>query len=62
MIKKCGYEYNEKDDIYWNNEEFVLEAIKVDGWSLGCASEKLKNDKEFIFKALKNHSKVYSSF
>ena len=44
---------NRKDDIYWTDKKFVLEAVKNDGHLLNFASRDLLNDKEIIFQGHK---------
>ena len=53
LIKIGRYSYDENHDIYWNDKEFVLKAVKNNGWSSNYASRKLLNDKEFILEATK---------
>ena len=38
-----------------NDKEFVLKAVKQDGWTLYHASKELKNDKEFVLEAVKQN-------
>ena len=37
-----------------NNREIVLTAVKVAGYAIIYASEKLKNDREIALEAIKN--------
>ncbi|WP_064581203.1 DUF4116 domain-containing protein [Streptobacillus moniliformis] len=39
----------------WNNKDFVLEAVKNNGWALEYASKELKNDKEAVMAAVKQN-------
>lgn len=44
----------------WNNKELVLEAIKNNGWSLRYASDRLKNDNNFLLELLELYNiKLY---
>ena len=54
-IKHFEYKYDKKDEFYWNDKKFVLEAIKIDKWCLCYASEQLQNDREIIIEHLKNY-------
>ena len=54
-IKNVVYCYNKNHDIYWNNKEFVLKAIKIYGCGLKYASEELQNNKEVVLKAVKKN-------
>jgi hypothetical protein len=45
----------------WSDKEFILEAVKQNGYSLKYASKELKNDKEVVLEAVKqNGDSLYS--
>ena len=53
-IRTYSYIYEEKDNIYWTDKEFVLRAVKIRGYALRNASKELTNHKNIVIEALKN--------
>ena len=50
----------EKNIEDWNNFDFVLSKVKINGWALEYASKKLKNNEEIVNEAIKqNGSALY---
>jgi len=47
--------------LFWNEREFVLEAVKQDGRALGYASEELRTDREVVLEAMKNGGSLYEA-
>ena len=39
----------------WSNKEYVLKAVKNNGYSLEYASNELKNNKEIVLEAIKKN-------
>ncbi len=46
-------------DINWNNKQEVLEKVKIKGWELEFASDKLKSDKEIALIAVKQYGYAF---
>jgi hypothetical protein len=44
----------------WSNKEIVLDIIKQDGYYFKYVHEKLKKDKEIVYKALSNYNRGYN--
>lgn len=45
-------EVNSVDTHYWDDKEFVFNAVHWNGYNFKYASENLKNDKEFILEII----------
>ena len=43
----------------WNNKQEVLEKVKIKGWELEFASDKLKSDKEIALIAVKQYGYAF---
>jgi len=53
---KKGYYFGSKNfDNFRNDKEVVLEAVKIQGFSLKNASDELKEDKDVVLEAVKQH-------
>ena len=39
----------------WNNKDYVVKAVKIEGWRLKYASEELRADKEVVLEAVRNN-------